>query len=93
MVGPAEMFTFFFVMLDPLKVVGPFAQRTRGIDERDDETDRVVDACRGEHRPEDLQHHDRESDQDAFGEPHRQQIQDHHDHDQYQDRSRAARTA
>lgn len=33
MVGPAEMFTFFFVMLGPLKVLGPFAQRTRGMDE------------------------------------------------------------
>jgi len=33
MVGPAEMFTFFFVMLGPLKVFGPFAQRTRGIDD------------------------------------------------------------
>src|SRR5262245_41083840 len=33
MIGPAEMFTFFFVMLGPLKVLGPFAQRTRGIDD------------------------------------------------------------
>jgi multiple antibiotic resistance protein len=27
------MFTFFFVMLGPLKVLGPFAQRTHGIDD------------------------------------------------------------
>jgi small neutral amino acid transporter SnatA (MarC family) len=33
MVGSAEMFIFFFVMLGPLKVLGPFAQRTRGIDD------------------------------------------------------------
>lgn len=33
MIGPAEIFTIFFVTLGPLKVLGPFAQRTRGIDE------------------------------------------------------------
>jgi multiple antibiotic resistance protein len=33
MFGPGEIFTIFFVMLGPLKILGPFAQRTRGIDE------------------------------------------------------------
>jgi len=33
MVGPAEMFTVFLVMLGPLKILGPFAQRTRGVDD------------------------------------------------------------
>ena len=33
MVGPAEIFTVFFVTLGPLKILGPFVQRTRGIDE------------------------------------------------------------
>lgn len=33
MVGPAEMFTLFFVTLGPLKVLGPFAQRTHGLDD------------------------------------------------------------
>jgi multiple antibiotic resistance protein len=32
-VGPAEILTIFFVTLGPLKVLGPFAQRTRGIDD------------------------------------------------------------
>lgn len=31
MLGPAEIFTLFFVTLGPLKVLGPFAQRTRGL--------------------------------------------------------------
>jgi multiple antibiotic resistance protein len=34
MVGPGELFTLFFVMLGPLKLLGPFAKRTRGIDDR-----------------------------------------------------------
>lgn len=33
MIGVGEMFTFFFVMLGPLKVLGPFAQRTREVDD------------------------------------------------------------
>ena len=33
MVGPGEIFTLFFVMLGPLKLLGPFAQRTRAVDE------------------------------------------------------------
>lgn len=33
MIGPAELFMIFFVMLGPLKVLGPFVQRTRGLDE------------------------------------------------------------
>jgi hypothetical protein len=28
MIGPAEIFTIFFVTLGPLKLLGPFAQRT-----------------------------------------------------------------
>lgn len=32
-IGPIQMFAFFFVMLGPLKVLGPFVQRTRGIDD------------------------------------------------------------
>jgi multiple antibiotic resistance protein len=32
MIGPAAIFTFLFVMLGPLKVLGPFAARTRGMD-------------------------------------------------------------
>jgi multiple antibiotic resistance protein len=32
MIGAAEIFTFLFVMLGPIKLLGPFAQRTRGID-------------------------------------------------------------
>jgi multiple antibiotic resistance protein len=32
MFGPAEIFTFLFVMLGPLKLLGPFVQRTRGLD-------------------------------------------------------------
>jgi small neutral amino acid transporter SnatA (MarC family) len=33
MFGPAEIFTFLFVMLGPLKLLGPFVQRTRGLDD------------------------------------------------------------
>ena len=33
MVGPAEIFTVFFVTLGPLKILGPFAQRTHGLDD------------------------------------------------------------
>jgi multiple antibiotic resistance protein len=33
MLGPAEIFTLFFVTLGPLKVLGPFVQRTRGLDD------------------------------------------------------------
>jgi multiple antibiotic resistance protein len=33
MVGPAEIFTIFFVTLGPLKILGPFAQRTHGLDD------------------------------------------------------------
>ena len=33
MIGPAEVFTIFFVTLGPLKVLGPFAQRTHGLDD------------------------------------------------------------
>jgi multiple antibiotic resistance protein len=32
MLGPAEIFTLLFVMLGPLKVLGPFAHRTDGVD-------------------------------------------------------------
>ena len=32
MLGTAEIFTFLFVMLGPLKVLAPFVQRTRGLD-------------------------------------------------------------
>jgi multiple antibiotic resistance protein len=32
MLGPAEIFTIFFVTLGPLKILGPFAQRTRDLD-------------------------------------------------------------
>jgi multiple antibiotic resistance protein len=31
--GPTEIFTFLFVMLGPLKLLGPFVQRTRGLDD------------------------------------------------------------
>jgi multiple antibiotic resistance protein len=34
MFGPAEVFTFLFVMLGPLRVLGPWAQRTRGVDDQ-----------------------------------------------------------
>src|SRR6186713_338998 len=34
MFGPAEIFTFLFVMLGPLRLLGPWAQRTRGVDEK-----------------------------------------------------------
>jgi multiple antibiotic resistance protein len=33
LLGPAEIFTIFFVTLGPLKLLGPFAQRTRGVDD------------------------------------------------------------
>src|SRR5262249_3088336 len=33
MIGPAEIFTIFFVTLGPLKILGPFAQRTHGLDD------------------------------------------------------------
>ncbi len=33
MVGPGEIFTIFFVTLGPLKVLGPFAQRTKDLDD------------------------------------------------------------
>ena len=33
MIGPAEIFTIFFVTLGPLKIIGPFAQRTHGLDD------------------------------------------------------------
>jgi multiple antibiotic resistance protein len=33
MVGPAEIFTMFFVTLGPLKILGPFAQRTHALDD------------------------------------------------------------
>jgi len=33
MIGLGQVFTFLFVMLGPLKLLGPFAQRTRGLDE------------------------------------------------------------
>jgi multiple antibiotic resistance protein len=33
MVGPAEIFTIFFVTLGPLKILGPFAQRTHDLDD------------------------------------------------------------
>jgi len=33
MIGPAEIFTIFFVTLGPLKILGPFAHRTRELDD------------------------------------------------------------
>ena len=33
MTGPAEIFAILFVMLGPLKLLGPFGQRTAGMDE------------------------------------------------------------
>ena len=33
LLGPAEIFTVFFVMLGPLKILGPFVERTRGLDD------------------------------------------------------------
>jgi len=33
MIGPAQIFMFLFVMLGPLKLLGPFVQRTRGLDD------------------------------------------------------------
>jgi multiple antibiotic resistance protein len=38
-IGPAEIFTLFFVTLGPLKILGPFAQRTHDLD---DDTARKV---------------------------------------------------
>jgi multiple antibiotic resistance protein len=32
-IGTGQAFTFLFVMLGPLKILGPFMQRTRGIDD------------------------------------------------------------
>jgi multiple antibiotic resistance protein len=32
-IGPAEIFTLFFVTLGPLKIFGPFAQRTHDLDD------------------------------------------------------------
>ncbi len=31
--GPAEIFTIFFIMIGPLKLIGPFVQRTHGLDD------------------------------------------------------------
>jgi multiple antibiotic resistance protein len=31
--GPAEIFTIFFITLGPLKIFGPFVQRTHGLDD------------------------------------------------------------
>lgn len=31
--GPAEIFTIFFITIGPLKLLGPFVQRTNGLDE------------------------------------------------------------
>jgi multiple antibiotic resistance protein len=33
MLGPAQIFTIFFITLGPLKILGPFAQRTHGLDD------------------------------------------------------------
>ena len=33
MLGPAEIFTIFFITLGPLKILGPFVQRTHGLDD------------------------------------------------------------
>jgi multiple antibiotic resistance protein len=33
MLGPGEIFTIFFIMIGPLKLLGPFLQRTHGLDE------------------------------------------------------------
>jgi multiple antibiotic resistance protein len=33
MLGPSEIFTIFFITLGPLKILGPFAQRTHGVDD------------------------------------------------------------
>ena len=33
MIAPSEVFTIFFVTLGPLKTLGPYAHRTRGLDE------------------------------------------------------------
>jgi multiple antibiotic resistance protein len=34
MIGPAEIFSLLFVTLGPLKILGPFAQHTRDLDDR-----------------------------------------------------------
>ena len=31
--GPGEIFTIFFIMIGPLKLLGPFVQRTHGLDD------------------------------------------------------------
>jgi multiple antibiotic resistance protein len=31
--GPGEIFTIFFIMIGPLKLIGPFVQRTHGLDD------------------------------------------------------------
>jgi small neutral amino acid transporter SnatA (MarC family) len=33
MLGPGEIFTIFFITLGPLKLLGPFVQRTHGLDD------------------------------------------------------------
>jgi multiple antibiotic resistance protein len=33
MLGPAEIFTIFFITIGPLKLLGPFVQRTHGLDD------------------------------------------------------------
>jgi multiple antibiotic resistance protein len=33
MLGPAEIFTIFFITIGPLKIFGPFVQRTHGLDD------------------------------------------------------------
>jgi len=33
MLGPAEIFTIFFITIGPLKILGPFVQRTHGLDD------------------------------------------------------------
>ena len=31
--GPGEIFTIFFITIGPLKLLGPFVQRTHGLDD------------------------------------------------------------
>jgi hypothetical protein len=31
--GPGEIFTIFFITIGPLKLIGPFVQRTHGLDD------------------------------------------------------------
>jgi small neutral amino acid transporter SnatA (MarC family) len=40
--GPAEIFTIFFITIGPLKLLGPFVQRTHGLD---DTTVRQIAVC------------------------------------------------